>query len=410
MSLPLIEVKNISKKFTLDLKRGLYYGLVDTLSIMCGFRPYSEKLRHQEFWALQDINFSVAEGESVGLVGCNGSGKSTLLRLISGIYPPSKGIIKIRGEIGSLIAVGAGFHPHMTGRENVYLKGSLLGMSMKDLRQRFDDIIDFAEVGDFVDSPVATYSSGMSLRLAFSVAIHCDIDILLADEILAVGDESFRKKCIEKMWEIKRKGVSLIMVSHLAQQIRENCDTVVLIHKGVQKFYGDVDEGLSLYDELQKNNGAFVPPEGLHPASGQSFADFHVEHMCMVPAYIDGKCVIDAGGTFSLSFYYFSHKSYSKLNIKLCFRVPSIVQDNYVEITGEKMGQYLSVDKGNGEITIIVEHLPFNGLEVLLYPEIWDAENNECLYGQREIRLHMTENSTQTGYGFFPVRFSVKKE
>lgn len=409
MSLPLISVENISKKFTLDLKRGLYYGLVDTLSIMSGIKPSNDKLRPREFWALQNISFTVNQGESLALVGCNGSGKTTLLRLISGIYPPSKGTIKIRGEIGSLIAVGAGFHPHMTGRENIFLNGSLLGMSVRDLQHRFDDIVEFAEVNTFIDSPVATYSSGMSLRLAFSVAIHCNVDILLADEILAVGDEQFRRKCTKRMKELKRKGLSLIMVSHVAQQIEENCERVVLIDKGIQKFYGDVDEGLSLYDEIQKNNGLYVPPVGPHPTD-TTVTDFHVEKLYMFPNYIDGKCTISPGGSFTLDFAYQATKDYAKLNIKLCFRVPSIIQDNYVEITGESIGQYLSVVKGSGRISILVEHLPFNGLEVLLYPEIWDADMGECLYGHREIRLHISENPTQVGYGFFPVKLSLKRD
>ena len=409
MSLPLIEVENISKKFAFSLKRGLYYGLIDTISVMCGIQPCVDKLRDKEFWALQDINFSVEKGESIGLVGCNGSGKTTLLRLISGIYPPSKGTIKIRGSIGSLIAVGAGFHPHMTGRENIFLNGSLLGMSMKDLKRSFDDIVEFAGVGRFVDSPVATYSSGMSLRLAFSVAIHCNIDILLADEILAVGDEAFKQKCAQKMRELKRQGVSLVIVSHLAQQIRENCDRIVLINKGIQEYWGSVDEGLSLYDELQKNNGSFVPINGVHEEK-ETPQYFHIEQVYTDPAYDDHKCVIAPGGSFSIRFAYHSEHDIDQLDIKLCFLVPSIMQDNYLEVSSMKNGQMLSLSRGSGQVCATIDHLPFNDVEVLLYPEIWDVKEKICLYGQREVRLHMTQDPTQSGYGFFPIKFSVKKD
>ncbi len=409
MNLPLIEVENISKKFAFSLKRSLYYGLIDTVSLMCGIEPCVDRLRDKEFWALRNINFSVEQGESIGLVGCNGSGKTTLLRLISGIYPPSQGTIKIRGAIGSLIAVGAGFHPHMTGRENIFLNGSLLGMSMKELKQRFDDIVEFASVAHFIDSPVATYSSGMSLRLAFSVAIHCDIDVLLADEILAVGDEAFKQKCAQKMRELKKSGVSLVIVSHLAQQIRENCDRVVLINKGIQEYWGSVDEGLSLYDELQKNNGSFMPING--PRQPQEIPGyFHVEQVYTEPAYEDNKCIIAPGKSFTIRFVYHAEKDIDQLDIKLCFRAPGIMQDNYSEISSVKNGYVISISRGSGQICAKVEHLPFNDIEVLLYPEIWDLQENKCLYGQREVRLHMQQDPSQSGYGFFPVKFSVRKD
>ncbi|MBE9531297.1 MAG: ABC transporter ATP-binding protein, partial [Proteobacteria bacterium] len=190
-----ISIKNLSKKFCTHLKRSMAYGIIDLSKNLVGIKPNTEELRRDEFWALDNMNFELKRGEVLGLIGLNGCGKTTLLRLLTGIFPPDKGEITIKGRVGALIAVGAGFHPHMTGRENIYLNGTILGMSAKELDACFDDIIEFAEIGDFIEAPVSTYSSGMRVRLGFAIAIHINPDILLIDEVLAVGDLNFSIKC-----------------------------------------------------------------------------------------------------------------------------------------------------------------------------------------------------------------------
>lgn len=253
----LIKVEGLYKKFTRSLRRSMAYGTVDTMRSMLGISYNAAKLRNGEFWALQDINFELKRGETLGLIGQNGCGKSTLLRLLNGIFPPDAGRITINGRIGALIAVGAGFHPQMSGRENIYLNGTILGMTRQEIKRKFDEIIDFAEIGDFLDAPVATYSSGMTVRLGFAIAIHCEPDILLVDEILAVGDKNFQIKCYQQIHKLKNKGVSIILVAHNEYTIIENTKKTIYLKNGTIKMYGDTVETVNLYINtllIEKNN------------------------------------------------------------------------------------------------------------------------------------------------------------
>ncbi|WP_028642571.1 ABC transporter ATP-binding protein [Nocardioides sp. URHA0020] len=196
------------------------------------------------FRAVDDVSFTIEQGESVALMGLNGSGKSTLLKLINGVMRPESGSVLTRGRIAGLIATGAGFHPQLTGRENVFLNAAVMGMSEAETRRKFDDIAEFAELGKFLDSPVGHYSSGMSARLGFSVAIHVDSDIFLADEVLAVGDKPFKEKCIERMQEIRKSGRTLIYVSHAPGTVRKMCDRVIVLEKGRVGFDGGTIAGI----------------------------------------------------------------------------------------------------------------------------------------------------------------------
>ena len=203
------------------------------------------------FQAVDDVSFTVKQGESVGLMGLNGSGKSTLLKLIQGVMPPDSGTILTRGRIAGPIATGAGFHPQLTGRENVYLNAAVMGMTEQWTARNFDEIVEFSGIGKRLDTPVGNYSSGQYARLGFSVAIHIDSDIFLADEVLAVGDKPFKEKCIEKMEEVRKSGRTLFYVSHSAGSVRRMCDRVLVLEDGKLGFDGDVDEGIRYvkYDE-----------------------------------------------------------------------------------------------------------------------------------------------------------------
>ena len=252
MSETLIKVEGLSKKFTRDLKRGLLYGTADTARSMLGINYKTDYLRKKEFWALQDINFELKRGEVLGLIGRNGCGKSTLLRLLTGIFPPDKGKITMKGRVGALIAVGAGFHPHMSGRENVYLNGTLLGMNRHEIKKRFEEIVEFAEIGEFIDAPVATYSSGMRVRLGFAIAAHIEPDILLIDEVLAVGDVGFRIKSLNKISDLLEK-CAVIFVSHTMPHVAKISTKAIILKDGkisehsfnvnsiIQKYYEDFD-------------------------------------------------------------------------------------------------------------------------------------------------------------------------
>ncbi len=208
----------------------------------------SRPVSNEKFMALDGISFEVKKGEAVGIIGKNGAGKSTLLKLITRITGPSKGTISLNGRVASMLEVGTGFHPELTGRENIYMNGAILGMSKKEIDEKIEEIIDFSEVRQFIDTPVKRYSSGMYVKLAFSVAAHLDSEIVIMDEVLAVGDMAFQKKCLTKMRQTaKEDGRTVLYVSHNMNTIRQLCDRVIVLSKGRMIFDGDVDEGIAIY-------------------------------------------------------------------------------------------------------------------------------------------------------------------
>ncbi|MFH1878690.1 MAG: ABC transporter ATP-binding protein [Candidatus Omnitrophota bacterium] len=242
-----IKVENAGKKFSKSLKRMMFYGMLDIAKNIAGMQSGTGHLREGEFWAVEGVSFDLKQGETLGVIGPNGSGKTTLLKMLNGIFMPDEGRIRVNGRVGALIQVGAGFHPMLTGRENIYVNGAVLGMSKKEIDRKFDSIVDFAEIGDFLDAPVKHYSSGMYVRLGFSVAIHCDPGILLVDEILAVGDKDFTMKCFKKMHEIREAGVTIVLVSHNEVAIRERTEKCLYLQNGRCCFYGPSEEGVSMY-------------------------------------------------------------------------------------------------------------------------------------------------------------------
>jgi len=251
MSDVLIKVDHLSKKFCRSLKRSMYYGVTDALKTMVGINYSTDTLRPSEFWSLNDISFELRKGETLGILGANGSGKSTLLRLLAGIFPPDHGKIEINGNIGALIAVGAGFHPHMTGYENIYLNGTILGLTKDRIDEIINDITTFSEIPeDALNAPVATYSSGMKVRLGFSVAMHSEPDILLVDEVLSVGDIGFKNKAVRKMNEFREKANGLIFISHDLEQMRMLCDRVIVLDKGKCVFEGETEKGCIAYEQI----------------------------------------------------------------------------------------------------------------------------------------------------------------
>ena len=242
-----VSVRSVSKKFCKKLRRSMSYGIQDLAKNLVGIRPDSATLRMDEFWALQNINFDLKKGDVLGLIGVNGSGKTTLLRLLAGIFPPDKGEIRIKGRVGALIALGTGFHPYFSGRENIYLNGAILGLGRDELDAQFDEIVQFSEIGDFIDAPVATYSSGMRVRLGFAVAMAMKPDLLLIDEVLAVGDLGFKVKCLNKINEMM-ENAAVIFVSHSMQYVYRICTQVMVLTKGEIVHHGnDVQEGIDYY-------------------------------------------------------------------------------------------------------------------------------------------------------------------
>jgi lipopolysaccharide transport system ATP-binding protein len=248
-----IRVENIGKRYRLGDKKEEPYETFRNM-LWNGAKNSMRRLVRQapahayrDFWALRDISFEVKQGERVGIIGRNGAGKSTLLKLLSRITEPTEGRIAITGRVGSLLEVGTGFHPELTGRENIYLNGAVLGMAHTEIRRKFDEIVDFSGIEGFLDTPVKRYSSGMYVRLAFAVAAHLEPDVLIIDEVLAVGDAAFQKKCLGKMDEFGRSGRTILFVSHSMGAITQMCSKCALLQGGRMAFFGDTAQAAQLY-------------------------------------------------------------------------------------------------------------------------------------------------------------------
>ena len=239
-TLPAIEVEGVSKR---------YSQLKDRAMLLKSILPFSRKQR-EELMALQDISFSVEGGETIGILGRNGAGKSTLMRLMAGVSAPSSGVVRVCGRIAPLLSVGVGFHKEMSGRENVVVNGMLLGLTYEEIMERFDDIVAFSEIGEFIDTPVKFYSSGMYMRLGYSVAVHVSPNVLLLDEVLAVGDVGFQLKCFDRMRELQNRGTTVVMVSHSMHAIRLLCPRVLLLRKGRLEYDGDAETAISSHYRL----------------------------------------------------------------------------------------------------------------------------------------------------------------
>lgn len=261
MSESIIQVDNLSK----------YYRLGETASsggaitkFKSQFRPRAQDDGSRDLWALKDVSFEVPKGQVMGVIGRNGAGKSTLLKILSRITDPTSGSAVIKGRVGSLLEVGTGFHPELTGRENVFLNGSILGMSRREIENKFDEIVEFSEIGAFIDTPVKRYSSGMYTRLAFSVAANLDPEILIIDEVLSVGDAAFQKKCLVKINHLMRSGRTVLFVSHNIGSINELCSTAILLHKGQLVSSGSVSTAIEHYAKLIADSSTKQDAAGFH--------------------------------------------------------------------------------------------------------------------------------------------------
>ncbi|MCC7162728.1 MAG: ABC transporter ATP-binding protein [Anaerolineae bacterium] len=272
-----IRVTNLSKEFRIGKSRGMfrYKSLRDSMSsaVTAPFRRAASMARGnaygaaeltETFWALRDVSFEVKQGEAVGVIGRNGAGKSTLLKVLSQITEPSEGMVELHGRVGSLLEVGTGFHPELTGRDNIYLNGAILGMKRAEINRKFDEIVNFAEVEQFIDTPVKHYSSGMYVRLAFAVAAHLEPEILVVDEVLAVGDAAFQKKCLGKMGDVAKGGRTVLFVSHNMAAIQNLCDSAILLEKGKIAFQGRIQEVIQSYFQIQDSDNNVMTDLQVH--------------------------------------------------------------------------------------------------------------------------------------------------
>src|SRR4051794_4067178 len=264
MGTPVISVEGLAKRYRIGVTGVVDHGrLTESLwrGITSPFRrghagELSDHVDESEFWALRGIDLEVREGDVLGVIGRNGAGKTTLLKILSRITEPTEGMAELNGQVGALLEVGTGFHPELTGRENIFLNGGILGMGRNEIRAKFDEIVEFAEVEKFIETPVKRYSSGMFVRLAFAVAAHLEPDILIIDEVLAVGDINFQRKCLGKMEDVARQGRTVLFVSHNTGAIAELCTRAVLLERGQKMVDGTVPEVLDAYAELMAGGNA----------------------------------------------------------------------------------------------------------------------------------------------------------
>ena len=333
----LVKVENVSKKFCRDLKKSLWYGIKDIGSEIVGRNNHQQELRPKEFFALQDISFELKRGEVLGLLGRNGAGKTTLLKLLNGLIKPEAGQVTMRGSVGALIALGTGFNPILTGRENIYINGSVLGLSKKEIDEKFDEIVNFADLWDFIDTPVQSYSSGMHVRLGFAVATNLAPDILMIDEILAVGDAQFRNKCYNQIGKMANNA-AVIFVSHNMNDIARICDKCLVLSDGLIVHNGNVEEGISKYLEDSDDGSVY----------DDSFEK--VEYPVKTVKFEWSKLNIDYGETIELSIYIETDKEMKDIGLQIPF------YDNQSMVAGEwyskRYHKTINLNKGLNELNI----------------------------------------------------------
>lgn len=399
-----VHITNISKKFKVYHNResNLKYTVLNMI------RGKRSRLS-SAFWALKDINLTIEKGKTVGFIGRNGSGKSTLLKLISRILYPDGGTIIAHGKISTLIELGSGFHPELTGRENVYINASILGFSRAEVNRKFNDIVSFSGLEEFIDNPVKTYSSGMYVRLGFSVAINIDPDILLVDEVLAVGDETFQKKCIRKIEEMKKAGKTIVFVSHDLPSVEELCDEVVLIHNGSLVTKGKPVEVISQYHKLLIGSGdARVRQEipGVEINNGKNrWGSKEVEITKLEFLDQEGKETqyLTTGDRFRVRMHYLAHKRVEKPVFGI-----AIYSDRGVHITGpntKKQDFTIPSVQGSGVVEYDAQSLPLLPGTYLFSAAVYDQSGLQAFdHWEQHWKFHVIESESMAErYGLITI-------
>lgn len=374
----------------------------------------------ESFWALDNINLTIERGKMVGIIGANGSGKSTLLRLISGIGRPNTGQITTQGQIRALLDLGTNFQPDLTGRENAFLTGVVAGLTRQEVSRRFDDIVSFAELEDFIDSPLRTYSTGMQMRMAFSIAIHTDPDILLIDEVLAVGDLAFQQKCVERIYQFKDQGCTIILVSHETASIEQFCDEAIWLDKGRVAAQGNPQEVLSLYRFAMLPEKQLHPP-GSHPVKKTSTGtelvmnknrfgtlEMEIVDVCLFDVMGNPLTELIGGYPVTVEIRYQAPKPIRTpiFSITICREDGLICYD----INTQSVGLTTSTAHGTGKIQLQLERLDLNNglyyVDVGVYEKNWAHTYD---YHWHAYPLQMRSSAVETGVLYIPHRWKLPK-
>ncbi len=414
MSTTVIKAENICKSYTLKHQNiGSYTAFRDVIANKAKniLNPKSQILnpKSEEFWALNNVSFEVKQGERLGIIGRNGAGKSTLLKVLSRIVTPTKGRITIEGRVASLLEVGTGFHPELTGRENVFLNGSILGMNKSEIKQKFDEIVAFAEVEKFLDTPVKRYSSGMYVRLAFAVAAHLEPELLIVDEVLAVGDAEFQKKCLGKMQDVSGEGRTVLFVSHNMGAIQSLCDKTIVLQRGEVVYDGDVNGGISYY--LTTNNNQTVQlskrtdrtGNGRLRFTGISFEDTDEN---AIEEILSGDAL-----KIKIHFENESNMDLGKLLVSVAFF--DEYQNMVLAFVSDEMGTKFSFLKHNGTLNLhIPEFLLRGGHYSIRLFAAYNGTLEECICDAIENAIRLTVISSdfwKSGQTIRPGNYAVLK-
>lgn len=395
MSDTLIKVEGVSKKYCRSLKKSLWYGMQDLGREITGQRHGGNgELRPDEFWAVKDVSFELKEGECLGLIGHNGAGKTTLLRMLNGLVKPDGGRIEMKGKIGALIALGAGFNPILTGRENIYVNAAVLGLTKKETDAKFNQIVEFADIGDFIDAPVQTYSSGMAVRLGFAIAANTEPDILLLDEVLAVGDIAFQAKCMNTLADFRKRGVASILVSHNMHHISRYASQVLYLKKGKIEFSGMPEKAIDRFmSDMSKE------------------AEDAAENTDWLKTYGSGK-VIMTGSRFRNK----ANDVVSEIEVgefvalEIDYKCLAVLEsppvlDLIIRSRGEVVFQgrndtdgKIFMNFGNHScMRVAFNNFPLNENHVEFFFSLLDANTFEVLDWKRHIRLNIRRRSLNTG-------------
>jgi len=389
----LVTIDHVSKKFCRNLRRSLWYGVKDIGTELTGRQRGNGQLRKGEFWCLSDVSLQVERGDTIGLIGRNGAGKTTLLRMLNGLIKPDAGRIEIRGRMQALIALGAGFSPILTGRENIYINGSVLGIPTAEINRLFDGIVEFSGIEDFIDAPVQSFCSGMVVRLGFAVAAHLNPDILLVDEVLAVGDEGFQRKCLNKIGELKKNGTAIILVSHNMHTISSFADAVVLMEGGKHSRFDDVSEGIREYRALFVGEQNADIQEVCNGNEDIRFFDVEIPKRELRP-----------GDSFSITMKYDSRLHYADAEADLAI-YSGTESGLYFQASNKAHQKDLTLKEGSHELRIEIKDIPLADTLGTVVIAIWSKNRNDMLFWWR-IPVRFTDISHSTGRNFLCVEYS----
>ncbi|EFO81435.1 ABC transporter related protein [Oscillochloris trichoides DG-6] len=374
-------------------------------------------LKAETFWGLREVNFSIASGRTIGIIGRNGAGKSTLLRLVGGVGRPDTGTVKMSGRIGALLDLGAGLHPELTGRENVYVAGVISGMTRAEVSRRFADIVAFAELEDFIDSPLRTYSTGMRMRLAFAVAVHIDPQILLIDEVLAVGDIAFQRKCLERIAQFKQQGCTILIVSHDSSQIQNLCDEVIWLRDGKVAMHGPTEQVLEAYTAFMGQSARQNTPDIADQVTGGHTLKAGVNRFGSQSVQIRAVRLRDAKGMPVTNM-----ESGAALRVEVDYHAPTPISGVLASITIDRVDGHVCLDTnteaggvdlpdlhGAGSLALQIDRLELSAGEYLLsvglYEQNWASTYD---YHWQAYPFSITLAPTSKGVLAPPLRWSTK--